>query len=112
MKDKNDRIIFEYFIIFISSYLFDEGKDDIIIRQWNEIFVPLNKDQRMKIFNTRIYPKLSYTIQLLDEPNEKIIIKNNENNSQIIIDNLEKYCFEYLIYLINQDFIEEYIGWY
>ena len=25
---------------------------------------------------------------------------------------MEKYCFEYLIYLINQDFIEEYIDWY
>ena len=112
LKDKNDRIIFEHFINFISSYLFDEGKDDIVIRQWNEIFVPLNKEQRMTIFNARIYPKFSYTIQLLDEPYEKIIIKNNKKNSQITIDNLEKYCFEYLIYLINQDFIEEYIDWY
>ena len=112
LKDKNDRIIFEHFIIFISSYLFDEGKDDIVIRQWNEIFIPFNKGQRKKIFNAYIYPKLSYTIQYLNEPYEKILIKNNENNSQFTIDNLEKYCFEYLIYLINQDFIEEYIDWY
>ena len=111
----DDKIIFEHFINFISSYLFD-GNDGDYICLWNEIFIPLKKEQKYQIIkscNNKIYNK-KIQLEYYEKPGEgeKIIINNTYTKSVKIIDNCDKYSFEYLINLIIRDYKEYKLDWY
>ena len=111
LKAENDKIIFEHFLHFISSYLFT-GKEAHLTKKWKEILNPLNNTQKIDIVN--IYNKNSISNYLINlNPScDKLVIKHIISEQEIVIDNLDKYAFEYLIDLLNHGFNEKFLDWY
>ena len=100
LKNKDDQILFENYLQFISNYLFNGNENELII-YWKETFVPLTLEEKEKIFNNfnALNTNSQIKISLLDEG--KTLKKIDASNETIQITNIDKYCF----YLLTQTFI-------
>ena len=102
LEDKNDQILLEDYLQFLSCYLFDGGENELII-YWQETFVPLTLEQKEKIFNNfnQLNTNITNKISLLNQG--KTLKKIDIDNENIEINDLDKYCF----YLITKSFIND-----
>ena len=82
----NDKMLFEDFIHFLSTYDF---KTTEYISYWNEIFVPLDEDDKRKILNPKIY----FNFEINENSKKLEIYKYDEKISL----NANIYCLNNLI---------------
>lgn len=101
LKNIDEKLLFEQYILFLSSYNFnhiEKNSYDI----WNETFVPLNKSQKKDIF-------IKYTKDVVDkfksfnfnEELNQIEIKDSIINKSLVINNIDNYALVPLINEIN-----------
>ena len=95
-----DKLLFEDYLIFIGNYIFNEKEKEDFISIWNETFVPLDKDQKIKYLKSCLY-----NAKILHNTFDKDIQLNDNSNTLEIKDNIkieyikniDEYSFRYLI---------------
>lgn len=102
LKKKNDQLLFEDYIQFISCYLFDGGENDLII-YWKETFVSLTKKEKEELFIKllELNPNIKNKISFINDG--KTLKKIDSSDETIEINDLDKYCF----FLITKSFIND-----
>ena len=83
-KDQNDRIIFEHYIQFIGSYLFNKD-NGYLYYKWKEIFVPLNKDQKEEILNNFNLKDNMIKISFCDKSNNTLQLENTFTKKKVLL---------------------------
>ena len=100
LKNKNDQLLFEDYLQFISTYLFDGGENELIM-YWREVFVSLTYEEKEKVFKNLIEFNHNIQNKISLENDGKTLKKIDTSNYSIEISDLDKYCF----YLIAKSFI-------
>lgn len=97
LQTNEDKLLFEDFIQFISTYSFDYENIDDYINLWNESFVSLNKKQKMDIlsYNVKWNKDIGYEFYY-DDKRDELQIKNILSNAEIKINEIDKYVFSCL----------------
>ena len=92
-EEKKDRDIFEYFMLIISNYDF-ENINAIKRDVWKSSFLNSMNDKNLKIIEQ--YKQKDSSMEFIFEKDNKLIIKS-KNIPKIIIDNYDDYNLEYLV---------------
>ena len=101
LKNIDEKLLFEQYILFLSSYNFNDMEKNIK-DIWNETFVPLNKIQKQDIFlkNTKEVVDEFKSFNFNEELNQ-IEIKDSIINQSLVINNIDNYAFVPLINEMN-----------
>ena len=109
-----DKLLFEDFVQFISTYYFKDSNINDYINMWRETFVPLKKEEKINNFSFFVKSNENEEIDFnYDDKFDKIEIKNKLNNEKIIIYEIDKYVFNCLCpNIISAGFDQDMIDWF
>ena len=113
LQTNEDKLLFEDYIQFISTYSFDYEDIDNYIKLWNETFVSLNKKEKMNIlsYNVKMNPINLFEFYY-DDKKDELQIKNILSNEEIKINEIDKYVFSCLFpNIINLGINKDRIDW-